>query len=348
MPLNEESRPAEFLTVPTALGEVSVRLSGRVGDDAPALLLLHANPGDSRDFDAVLPALEREFAVAAPDWPGFGRSTAPYPDRVGAEDLVDVAEDVLDALAARGLRRFAVVGNSVGGYVAARLARRRTAATAAVVLVSPGGFTRHSPVTRAFCRRVMGRPARARWLVRPLARAYLGRLATDSIRATYARACAVPGEPRRLAVHCALWRSFAEPGFDLTDPAAGPAGTGVPVLLVWGRRDPVVPAATDGRRARRALPDAASSALPTGHEPYNERPELFLAHVLPFLREHAGRPGESGAPGTSRPYEGYAPDGAEAPERPRERPDGRPEPEPEPRSEPGSESESREGRRAAG
>ncbi|MET8243866.1 alpha/beta hydrolase [Streptomyces sp. NPDC005202] len=268
------------MTVPTVLGDIAVRCDGAPG--APALLLLHANPGDGRDYDAVLPALADHHRTFVVDWPGCGDSTAPEPGRVTPERLVEAAEQVLDVLAAEhGVRRLAVLGNSVGGYVACRLAEGRHAhAVTSLVLVDPAGFTAQNALTRWFCRAVMGRPDRARRLVVPLARAYLGALRTPSARATYARARRLPYDERRLAVHCAIWRGFAEAEFGLTDPG----GIGAPVLLLWGRRDPVVPAFLDGRSARRALPARTVSVLlPTAHEPYNERPDLFLRHTLAFL-----------------------------------------------------------------
>ncbi|WP_392961365.1 alpha/beta fold hydrolase [Streptomyces sp. LN245] len=137
--------------------------------DAPALLLLHANPGDGRDFDAVLPALADRYRTFVVDWPGYGGSTAPEPGRVTPEGLVEVAERVIDALREeQGVREVAVLGNSVGGYVACRLAEGpRAASVTALILVDPAGFTRHSALTRWFCREVMGRPARAHAARRP-------------------------------------------------------------------------------------------------------------------------------------------------------------------------------------
>ncbi|MFI5684414.1 alpha/beta fold hydrolase [Streptomyces sp. NPDC051636] len=266
------------MTVSTAVGDVVVRCAGPVG--APALLVLHANPGDGRDYDAVLPALSDRYRTHVVDWPGYGESSVAEPSLVTPERLVEVAERVLDALDDTGA--VTVVGNSVGGYVACRLARGRHAARiAGLVLVDPAGFTRQGALTRWFCREAMGRPAVARRLVVPLARAYLGRLRTPSARAAFRRARRLPYQPERLAVHCAIWRGFADPEFGLEDPG----GIDVPVLLLWGRRDPVVPAFLDGRRARRALPGhTVSVLLPTAHEPYNERPDLFLRHTLAFLR----------------------------------------------------------------
>jgi pimeloyl-ACP methyl ester carboxylesterase len=269
------------MTVPTPLGDIAVRCDGPPG--APALLLLHANPGDGRDYDAVLPALADHHRTYVVDWPGYGDSTAPEPRLVTPEGLVEVAERVVDALDTGG--GITVVGNSVGGYAACRLAERRHAGRiGALVLIDPAGFTARNAVTRWFCREVMGRPERARRLVVPLARAYLGGLRTPSARATYARALQLPYDRRRLAVHCAIWRGLADPEFGVADPG----GIDVPVLLLWGRRDPVVPAFLDGRRAVRALPGhTASVLLPTAHEPYNERPDLFLRHTLAFLKDPA-------------------------------------------------------------
>lgn len=47
--------------------------------EGPPLLLLHANPGDHRDYDAVIPALAARFRVIALDWPGYGASMPPSP-----------------------------------------------------------------------------------------------------------------------------------------------------------------------------------------------------------------------------------------------------------------------------
>ncbi|WP_431960071.1 hypothetical protein [Actinacidiphila sp. bgisy160] len=89
----------------------------------------------------------------------------------------------------------------------------------------------------------------------------------------------VHADAGRLAVHCALWRAFASPGFGLTGVLPGVVP---PVLVLWGRRDPLLPVLTDGRRARRVLPPGAVYAtLPAAHEAHNERPDLFLARVRP-------------------------------------------------------------------
>lgn len=271
------------LVVPTALGDVAVHLHGRDPSTAPGLLLLHANPGDARDFDQVVPDLSRDHAVAVLDWPGFGESTVADPHAVTAVGLVDVAEQVLDELASRGFDRLAVIGNSVGGFVAMRLAERRRE-VAAVVLVNPAGFAPPNLPMRAFCS-VMAKPSFARRAVRPLARLYLGKRSADGVRAAYLRVRELRADQRRLAVYCSLWQSFADPRVYL---GSARVATDVPVQVLWGMRDVINPYPLNKRALSVALPDAAVVRLPAAHEVFAERPELFLARVRPFLAALTG------------------------------------------------------------
>ncbi|MFC4376929.1 alpha/beta fold hydrolase [Nocardia halotolerans] len=242
------------------------------------MLLLHANPGDHRDFGPVLPALGQRFAVAAVDWPGYGESTVTDPAAVTMLGLADVAATVWDALAGAGYRDPVVVGNSVGGYAAVRLAQRRS--MAGVVLVQPAGFVPLNAVTRAVCR-TMGRPGVARRAITPAARLYLGAPRGADLRAVYERAKAVPGRPDRLQVYCSLWRGLVDPSADLTTGA--PLLPGTPVQVVWGRYDPVNPWLLNRAGLRRQLPHAEVAVLAARHESFCENPALFLRTVTPFL-----------------------------------------------------------------
>ena len=96
-----------------------------------------------------------------------------------------------------------------------------------------------------------------------------------------ARSRAHAQNPAGIAIDAALWRSFAAPEHELASHAAA---IRVPTLVVWGRHDPVLPL-RDAEAARRALPHARLVTLDTGHVPFAEDPDGFLAVVLPFLRE---------------------------------------------------------------
>jgi pimeloyl-ACP methyl ester carboxylesterase len=64
------------------------------------LVLLHANPGDSKDFEAVVPALSRTYRVLALDWPGYGQSAPPpHLELVGVLFFYQVLREFLAELA---------------------------------------------------------------------------------------------------------------------------------------------------------------------------------------------------------------------------------------------------------
>ena len=104
------------------------------------LVLLHANPGDSRDFEGIIPALAQHYRVLALDWPGYGASAMPPAGTaVNARFFYDAFCEFLAALA---LPPAFIIGNSLGGNVAARLAIESRARVRGLVLVSPAGSRR--------------------------------------------------------------------------------------------------------------------------------------------------------------------------------------------------------------
>lgn len=257
-------------TVDTALGPVAVTVRGA----GTPVLLLHANPGDGRDYAAVVPALAQWHTTYTVDWPGYGGSPAPpEPAATTAMAYAGILPGVLTGL---GLRRTAVIGNSVGGYAAARLAITHPQTVSALVLVNSGGFTRHNPLTRAVTR-LKGTETVTRALVGRLPRLYL-REHTPVVQEMLARDRARRGDQVSVAVEAAIWRSFTNGEHDLRTRAADITA---PTLLLWGTRDPLL--GQDGRSARRSIPHATWHPLPTGHAPFAEDPQAFLAAALPFL-----------------------------------------------------------------
>jgi pimeloyl-ACP methyl ester carboxylesterase len=254
--------------VATSLGSIAVAVEG----EGPPIVLLHSNPGCHRDYDAVIPALSQRYATYAVDWPGYGASARPA-EPLSAMAFARVLPEIVTAL---GLGRAALIGNSVGGYAAARLAIEHPDRVTALVLVNSGGFSSLNPASRGFIR-MMGTDAAMRLLAGRLPRFYLRRR-TPAVREIIARDAARRRDPAANAVAAALWRSFAAPEHDLRSRAAAITA---PTLLVWGSRDPMV--GLDAPGVRRAIPAATWRSLPTGHAPFAEAPERFLGAVLPFL-----------------------------------------------------------------
>src|SRR5689334_17964649 len=90
----------------------------RRGKGTP-LILLHGYPLDHHLWDEVLPLLEDTFDVIVPDLRGFGEST------IGASSpsMEDYAADIAGLLDYLGIQKAAIVGHSMGGYVALAFAR---------------------------------------------------------------------------------------------------------------------------------------------------------------------------------------------------------------------------------
>ena len=253
----------------------TLQLSYRIEGQGPTLILLSANPGDSRDFDAVAPQLARRFRVIRLDWPGYGGSPAPQPpSQAGASYFLQRFEAFMDGL---GIASAHLLGNSVGANVAVRYALSRPQRVLSLVLVSPGGFTAHNALTRAFCA-LQGRVWFKRLLGSGFTRWYLRRR-NPWTAAMIARAGGEQAAADALQVNAAVWRSFLEPQHDLR-LAVG--GLRIPTLVVSGKHDPVLPPKTDGRNATRAIPGARQVVFDCGHAPFAELPDQFLDTVTAF------------------------------------------------------------------
>jgi pimeloyl-ACP methyl ester carboxylesterase/peroxiredoxin len=103
-------------------------------NDAPAILLLHAYPSSSFMFRNLIPLLMDKYHVVAPDFPGYGQSSAPPVDKY-AYTFANFA-DVTDKLAGSlGLKAYAIYcGPDVGSYVGFRLAAKHPERITALVI----------------------------------------------------------------------------------------------------------------------------------------------------------------------------------------------------------------------
>jgi len=193
----------------------------------------------------------------------------------GAPLFADVLEDVVDGL---GLSRAVLIGNSVGGFAAARLAITRPESVAGLVLVNTGGFVPLNPMIRTFCR-VMGTPAVFRRTAPLFVRGYM-KARTDSDREISERAIATAKTAEGTRTGAALWRSFATPEHDLRSRAAGLTA---PTLIVWGKKDIAIPLSA-GRATHDAIRGSRLEILDTGHVVFSSDPDGFLAVAEPFLQ----------------------------------------------------------------
>jgi pimeloyl-ACP methyl ester carboxylesterase len=225
----------------------------RVSGAGPPLVLVHGLSGSWRWWSGVLEPLAAVRELHLVDV-----SSAPASASAWLLRWADAAE----------LGRFGLIGHSLGGAVAARVAAAAPERVTELVLVSAVGMP-------------SGRPLLGYGL--PLVEAL--RTATPSFLRTLALDALRTGAPRLLAG--ALYATRA-------DVRAEASRIRAPTLLVWGDHDPLVPAAL-AADWRRALPQARLVTIPgAGHVPMIERPAEFASAVRGFLDE-AGD-GAGGAP----------------------------------------------------
>ena len=106
----------------------------------PVVLMLHGGgPGASgmTNYSRNVEALSQHFRVIVPDMPGYGQSTKGV-DR--NDPFGDLARSMLGLLDALGIAKAHIVGNSLGGGCALRMAIERPQSVGRLVLMGPGGI----------------------------------------------------------------------------------------------------------------------------------------------------------------------------------------------------------------
>lgn len=116
---------------------MSDRLAARVmGKGDRTVVLLHGFGGSHSTWTDIQPALARDATVIAYDLPGHGRSI----DYPAAGPATVAAKAVAADLAGRGAARVHLVGHSMGGAIATLIAMRAPERVASLTLLAPGGF----------------------------------------------------------------------------------------------------------------------------------------------------------------------------------------------------------------
>jgi pimeloyl-ACP methyl ester carboxylesterase len=259
-----------LLLLDTPHGAIAYDVRG--DDDGLPLVLLASGAHDRHDYDALRDRLPGRHRTIALDWPGHGES--PLEGELSAMRCADVTEAAVAALAPGGA---VVVGNSVGGFSAARLALRRPELVKGLVLIDSGGFVAVSPPVRAFCS-LMARPGFLKAIYPTFARRYM-RVRTPADRAALATGIATTRADPGLGAVAGLWRSFASPEHDLRAQAPQIAA---PTLILHGRRDPVIPLRA-AKATAAAIPGAELHVVDTGHVPHTTDPDAVATLLTRWL-----------------------------------------------------------------
>jgi abhydrolase domain-containing protein 6 len=246
---------------------------------APPIVLLHGiGHWTQAAWDSIAPLLAPDYRIVALDLPGFGESSKPDV-RYDLAFFTRVIGTLVDRL---GLDRFALVGNSLGGLIAASYAAEQPERVSVLGLIAPAGFLRTpGVVTRVFALAPLLERLRVRtprWIVRRTLRA----AAFDRSAFTedvYERAYVLSQDPHVRRAFGRVYAGARREVLDMRSLHARFAQYRGPVLLFWGRHDRYLPfAGLD--RARRVYPQASVTALERcGHLPQVEQP-LVVADVV--------------------------------------------------------------------
>jgi pimeloyl-ACP methyl ester carboxylesterase len=258
---------AHTLTLDQGDLDVTVDLQGRQGHP---FLLLHGGGGPQTvaPFAGLL-AEQRPARVFTPVHPGFGGTARPG----WLTDVPTLAQVYVQLLDELDLTDVAVVGNSIGGWIAAELAALGSDRITSVTIVNGVGI------------QVPGHPVADTFSLTPVE---LSRLSFHD--PSKFRMDPNPSEALRavMAANRTALEVYSGPNA-MADPTLNErlSKATLPTLVVWGESDQVVDA-DYGRAFAAAIPDARFELLrETGHMPQVETPEQLLPVLWDFADSHA-------------------------------------------------------------
>jgi pimeloyl-ACP methyl ester carboxylesterase len=259
-----------------------VALNVDIVGDGPPVLCLHAVGHDLHDFDALVQRLNHSRRFIRLDWPGQGQS-APDHLPASAARYGELAERVIDAL---GLVHPVILGNSIGGAAAIRVASRRP--VRGLVLCDSGGLVEITPTVARLCRlfeRFYAAGERGAWWFGPaFALHYAMVLRGASARPQRKRI--IRAARRNASVLREAWASFGRCDADLRDAASE---LDVPIWVAWAKRDRILPL-TYCLPAINRLRHGKLTLFEGSHAPFLEQPEAFAREFQAFMTDLPARP----------------------------------------------------------
>jgi pimeloyl-ACP methyl ester carboxylesterase len=254
------------------------------GGESPPVLFVHGLGGAWQNWLENLPRIAQERRALALDLPGFGRSEMPR-NHITISSYARCVNQFCEQL---GLDEVVLVGNSMGGFVAAETAIQYPARVERLVLVSSAGLSSTN---------LFRRPAQTWGRLAATLGAYGAANSYAAIARPRVRHLAlgfVMRHPTRLAadlcweqVHAAGTAGFRDALDALLDydfrPQLGEIGC--PTLIVWGKEDMLVPV-HDADEFERRIPNSRKVLMnDTGHVPMLERSTAFNDLLIDFLAE---------------------------------------------------------------
>jgi len=265
--------------IETRTASETIDLHFETGGSGPDVLLVHGWTGSGRMWSRLICDCQAEFRFWSVDLPGFGQSPLPA-------DFQPTIAGHTAALAAfcqqQGIRPRAVVGHSMGGMLALKLALDYPDLVERVVLVCATVTGRYGQEAHRFFGSPLGRwlsartepfwgaAVRGRWFMK--VPAYVNSECQQRINEDFERA---------------TWRASMTALESIASENLGPHLGQIrqPALVMVGGRDSTVPP-DEGRLAAREMPNARLVEFPDAHHQLlDEMPEQVIETLREFLRE---------------------------------------------------------------
>ncbi len=271
------------------VGKCSIYYS-ELGEGFPVIMLHGGGPGASglSNYSRNIEALAEKFRVIVPDLAGYGQSTKGV-DR--ADPFGDHAGTILGFMAQLGIASAHLVGNSLGGATALRMALDQPAKVKSLVLMGPGGVgtTRALP-TKGLNKLLNYYTGEGPTIekLREFIREYLVYDGSAVSEAMIAERFKSSIDPEVIAAP-PLRRPQGIPNFRLWDFTRDPRllRCQVPTLVLWGTED-LVNRPNGAQQLQSRMPNCDVVLFSkTGHWVQWERTNEFNAISMAFMNEHS-------------------------------------------------------------
>ncbi len=266
------------------------RRAFRVAGSGPAIVLIHGIGDNSTTWDTVQAKLAQRFTVIAPDLLGHGKSDKPRADY----SVAAYANGMRDLLSVLDIDSATVVGHSLGGGVAMQFAYQFPQLVDRLILVGAGGVTKEVNVALRVASLPLGSEALALLrlpLVLP-ALQVIGRMGGALFGTTgvgrdipdMLRILADLPEPTASSAFARTLRAVVDwRGQVVTMLDRCYLTQSVPVQLIWGGSDSVIPV-SHAEMAHAAMPGSQLEIFEgSGHFPFHDDPDRFVEIVQKFI-----------------------------------------------------------------
>lgn len=262
--------------------------------DAPTLLLLHGFPTSSHMFRNLIPALADKYHVVAPDYPGYGNSSAPSVDDFDYtfDNLAKIIEKFTDQV---GLQKYSIYLMDYGAPVGFRLAANRPERVETLIVQNGNAYDEGidndfwKPIKEYWKNRTDEQGDQLRSLLTLGATKWQythGVRNVDTISPdTWGHVQPLLDRPGNQEIQLALFYSYG------SNPPLYPEWQAYfrkhqpPTLIVWGKNDAIFPAA-GAYPYKRDLNDVEFYLLDTGHFALEEDGHRIAKHIRSFLAKH--------------------------------------------------------------